>query len=768
MSTNKWVALYPVCYRVMYVLLLAGILIMGFGDFLGIRNVGGWHWFLVAVLIALFAWVHYGRVKEKIIAIVLLLVCVLVLVPFIGAGRAEGFFENYYHWLILREDYIEEWIAGYELLQTVWVVAGCYLFQMIAQKSCVVKELSAVGLLATLIICMFQKVEVHHVGVALVICYVAACVVERIRLGWDKKKVPDKQGYMIWLAPFLAVYILLMSVIPAREEPYDWAIAKRIYHNVREKIVTWMEEIGRNGSEDFEAFMTGFSDESRLGDGLAEDNRALMTVIGGESLMTNLYLTGKVYDTFDGREWKQTLLEDMDEFPLDTLETLYAVRRYDSKWFSNYMRSTRITLKYGSFDTSYLFVPLKPSYLSEPAYEIVGRDFKFEEQRGYGTTYTLGFYQLNLETAVFAELLQTQLPEDEAEWKNTVSRYAPGEYQNLTLEDLQVYRQRIKDSYSREVVLSERVREYLQQITENCETPYEKLRAIEQELAGFVYTDSPGKLPRDVDTPEAFLDYFLLESKQGFCSYFATAFVLLAQAEGFPARYAEGFCVSMEDSTEAMVYSNMSHAWPEVYLEGVGWIPFEPTPGYGSIRYDGWMLQKPMEEKPVEEEYIPFTTPVPTPIPEGTMPEAVGSNIWGYVLVVLEVVVIVLPLLFVVLLLERWRQKRRYLKMSTEDKFLVEVKRNLRLFAGLGCKRGETETLSELQERIRENLPELMQKRKEWQFIMGYEEFLYRKAEVSDIVLQESIRERAMVLQWLKENNKGYYYMICVWLFLTM
>ena len=88
---------------------------------------------------------------------------------------------------------------------------------------------------------------------------------------------------------------------------------------------------------------------------------------------------------------------------------------------------------------------------------------------------------------------------------------------------------------------------------------------------------TPGPLPKHITTPEAFLDYFLLESKQGYCSYFATAFVLLARAEGIPARYVEGFCVPLQGEQSLTVYGNMVHAWPEVYIQGVGGIPFEPT-----------------------------------------------------------------------------------------------------------------------------------------------------------------------------------------------
>lgn len=98
---------------------------------------------------------------------------------------------------------------------------------------------------------------------------------------------------------------------------------------------------------------------------------------------------------------------------------------------------------------------------------------------------------------------------------------------------------------------------------------------MEKELSSYTYTKNPGKLPDSIINQEDFLDYFLLESQKGYCSYFATAFVLMARAEGIPARYVEGFCVPVTTNKKMTVTANMAHAWPEVYIEGIGWLPFD-------------------------------------------------------------------------------------------------------------------------------------------------------------------------------------------------
>ncbi|WP_446664202.1 transglutaminase family protein [Flexivirga sp. B27] len=70
-----------------------------------------------------------------------------------------------------------------------------------------------------------------------------------------------------------------------------------------------------------------------------------------------------------------------------------------------------------------------------------------------------------------------------------------------------------------------------------------------------------------------------LVTKQGYCTQFATAMIMLARADGIPARMALGFLPGVPSATDVytVVQSN-AHAWPELYLRGLGWTRFEPTP----------------------------------------------------------------------------------------------------------------------------------------------------------------------------------------------
>ena len=83
--------------------------------------------------------------------------------------------------------------------------------------------------------------------------------------------------------------------------------------------------------------------------------------------------------------------------------------------------------------------------------------------------------------------------------------------------------------------------------------------------------------------------YFLEEGHKGYCMHFASAGVLLLRSVGVPARYASGYAMKpsafekQENGTYlAQVIDRNAHAWTEIYLDGIGWIPVEMTPGYDS------------------------------------------------------------------------------------------------------------------------------------------------------------------------------------------
>lgn len=81
---------------------------------------------------------------------------------------------------------------------------------------------------------------------------------------------------------------------------------------------------------------------------------------------------------------------------------------------------------------------------------------------------------------------------------------------------------------------------------------------------------------------------FMNGTRTGYDTHFASLAVLLFRQAGIPARYAEGYYISKdlaasvdsETEVELSVPDSASHAWVELYKDGVGWVPVEVTPGY--------------------------------------------------------------------------------------------------------------------------------------------------------------------------------------------
>jgi transglutaminase-like putative cysteine protease len=114
------------------------------------------------------------------------------------------------------------------------------------------------------------------------------------------------------------------------------------------------------------------------------------------------------------------------------------------------------------------------------------------------------------------------------------------------------------------------------QITAGLNNPYDQAQAITNYLrTNITYAEILPKPPADQDP----IEWFLFDIRQGYCNYYATAEVLMLRSLGIPTRLSVGYAQGSYDDTvqRYMVIHKDSHAWPEVYFAGVGWVEFEPT-----------------------------------------------------------------------------------------------------------------------------------------------------------------------------------------------
>ena len=88
----------------------------------------------------------------------------------------------------------------------------------------------------------------------------------------------------------------------------------------------------------------------------------------------------------------------------------------------------------------------------------------------------------------------------------------------------------------------------------------------------------------DLDSPSGAaknpLDDFLFESKRGHCEFYSTAMAVMLRTLGVPTRNVTGFIGGTYNrfGRYYAVRQGDAHSWVEVYVDGRGWMRFDPTP----------------------------------------------------------------------------------------------------------------------------------------------------------------------------------------------
>lgn len=103
--------------------------------------------------------------------------------------------------------------------------------------------------------------------------------------------------------------------------------------------------------------------------------------------------------------------------------------------------------------------------------------------------------------------------------------------------------------------------------------------------SSITYTENPGAIPAGED----FAKWFFEDKRSGYDVQYAAAAVMMFRYYGIPSRYVEGYLLTPETvnnagkSEQVTVSQKYAHAWPEIYLDGMGWIPVEVTPKYENV-----------------------------------------------------------------------------------------------------------------------------------------------------------------------------------------
>lgn len=160
----------------------------------------------------------------------------------------------------------------------------------------------------------------------------------------------------------------------------------------------------------------------------------------------------------------------------------------------------------------------------------------------------------------------------------------------------------------------------LTQLTANVIAPYQdswdRAMAIRGFLLDYALYDLEVEVPPD---DVEFVSWFL-ETRRGYCVYFATAMTMMSRLAGIPARYVEGFYSPDASAGWRLITGQQAHAWTEVFMPGAGWIPIDATPGFSA---DPWIPPTPGE---TEDPSAATPTPGPVQTPSASPSEPMPSR----------------------------------------------------------------------------------------------------------------------------------------------
>jgi len=604
------------------------------------------------------------------------------------------------------------------------------------------KIVTAAGILIGMVVVLFTEMWPVRLTVAALLWLIPVLLADIFRT-FSSDVGRKNESSVVFLLPFLIISFLMTNFIPISARPVDWSGVVNVYERITEASREFFSKISW-GTYSFGDSVMGFDGSGGVFGKINSSNKIVMEVSREYPSAGALYLTGKVYSDFDGSEW--SALEEPSYYSrmMDTIETMAAISDtypYNEKALYS---SVKVDIELKDIETSYVFAPSKMIVGAKNSISVkYDRDnILFFSNEKYGYKYYVMYYMLNRGGE---DLVKYHRDITEETWKKMAIRFRPSGGDPYTYQDLLNYREYVREAYCEPLDNSEEVTALIEQITEGATTDYEKLKCIENWLASHEYTIKVDRGKRKIKSSEEYLDYFLMENTSGFCTYYATAFVLMARAEGIPARYVEGYRIPSTASKECEVTSNMAHAWAEAYFEGVGWIRFEPTPGFGSVASWGEPLREPeyyemleeqetLDEKPSEEnleiveekrEDVPQFDSSKRLEEEARRKEEAKRRQQTIIFIVTATLLGIFLIAIILISIRLIVRSVKYRHLSEDDKKTENCMRCLLVLDSLERKPMQGETLSEFELRVREEFG--LEKLK---FIDAYEHILYRNGTV--------------------------------------
>ncbi|MEN1758911.1 transglutaminase domain-containing protein [Anoxynatronum sibiricum] len=361
---------------------------------------------------------------------------------------------------------------------------------------------------------------------------------DRAEKRWMVEKAQMREDlYQPWKRTVLTyglVIVLLAALLPKAGAPLKWSwmeaqINRRLpmLTDLRGDLVH-SRSFGRGNYFDFS--VTGFqSSEGLLGGPVRPGDQAVMMVTSPAAY----YLRGNVKTRYEDNRWR-----------FDTVEAI--ISETGTLLPHEVTGGEIITLEITNiyFSSMTIFTPYQPLVVNSERYRTLRVDTN---------------YQLSFPDAVFKDetySLQVMIP---GQTSTGVNHLSP------------VYLQLPE-------TLPKRVKTLTTDITSGVSDARSKALALQEYLrTQYTYSLEVPHTPAGRD----FVDTFLFDLQEGYCTHFASALAVMLRFEGIPARYVEGYVMPQNNDEDVYVIrQHHAHAWVEAYFEPEGWVTLEATPAY--------------------------------------------------------------------------------------------------------------------------------------------------------------------------------------------
>ena len=348
----------------------------------------------------------------------------------------------FYHPRGERLDFIVScvWIA--EIFLTVFMAL---LTEAISVRHKFIRVILSAAGIVTLCFMLYKGWVINRAAVIFAFFYVVITAADIIQHYSKKDGDSDEKKHLVYISPFIICVFIVASLFRSPEEPYDWAFLTRLMESIETRFSVFTDKISGNGW-DSKTPIIGFTDRGNIGGNLGDTGYTVMEIKTNQRWGPCVYLTGRIFDTFDGRCWYDECGETESGEYFDTIETYGALLdvRVDG-YMSDLALKIDISMQYLYMNTDRIFAASKclPGFVTD------------------GDTTKFSYFRLNLRSEKIKGILNNGHIMTPGTWDDAVYDLNIPDSEQYTYEEYLRYRQNIYDMYLSGTDISEKARQYV-------------------------------------------------------------------------------------------------------------------------------------------------------------------------------------------------------------------------------------------------------------------------------------------------------------------